>query len=400
MVDLQGESVAAAKDRNLMLPRRLVLTAAVSVLASPALAAPVCRGRKPYMGGALHAPLDAAIWDQAARGGADRLSAAVSGDLDARFAKARGLMPVRALTAAVAAPEGQIWTASTAEKLSAPFFWASVGKAYTATAVLQLAEEGRLSLDAPMSRWFPDMPNASAVTLEDLLAHTSGIYSFQADPELRAAPGYKAPAQLLATAARHPADFCPGEAWSYSNTGYVLLGQILEAVEDRPYHEVVTARVVDRLGLTETVIMAPRTSPPGLVAPAPAQGQASGTDDDPTTPYAAGGVAASAADVVRFWRGLLGGRLHSAPMLRRRFARLYPMFGGRTEFYGLGVMVTDLGAADPRSHDVWLGHDGGLPGAKATMIYSVEKRAFAAVALTGEGSPQATANLLLQALSA
>lgn len=383
----------------MLLPRRLVLSAGASLLASTALAAPACRGRKPYVGGALHTPLDAAIWDQAARGGGDRLSAAVSGDLDARFAKARGLMPVRALTAAVAAPEGQIWTASTAETSSAPFFWASVGKTYAATAVLQLVEEDRLSLDAPLSRWFPDMPNAATVTLEDLLAHTSGIYSFQADPVLRATPGYKPPAVLLAAAARHPADFCPGEAWSYSNTGYVLLGQILEAVEGRPYHEVVTTRVVDRLGLDETVIMAPRTPPPRLVAPAPAEGQASGADDEPTTPYAAGGVAASAGDVVRFWRGLLGGRLHGAPMLRRRFARLYPMFGGRTQFYGLGVMVTDLGAADPGSHDVWLGHDGGLPGAKATMVYSTEKRAFAAVALTGEGSPQATANLLLQALA-
>lgn len=381
------------------LHRRLVLAGGAGLLAAPAWAAPACRGRRPYSGPALRAPLDGAIWGQAAAGGGDRLSAAVGADLDARFAKARGLMPVRALTAAVAAPEGPIWTATTAEAKSAPFFWASVGKAYTATAVLQLVEEGRLSLDAPLSRWFPDMPNAAAVTLEDLLAHTSGVYSFQADPDLRAAPGYKPPSQLLATAARHPADFCPGEAWNYSNTGYVLLGQILEVVEGRPYHQVVTARIVDRLGLGETTILAPRTLPPGFVAPAPAEGQSSGTDDDPTTPYAAGGVAASAGDVVRFWRALLGGRLHGASMLRRRFARLYPMFGGRTEFYGLGVMVTDLGAADPRSHDVWLGHDGGLPGAKATMVYSVEKRAFAAVALTGEGSPQATTNLLLQALA-
>ena len=381
------------------LPRRLVLAGGLGIMAQPALAAPVCRGRKPYQGGAVRAPLDDRVWDEAANGGADRLPAAVTGDLDARFAKVRGLMPVRALTAAVAAPEGPIWSATTSEP-SQPFFWASVGKAYTATAVLQLVEEGRLSLDAPLSRWFPDMPNAPAVTVEDLLAHTSGIYSFQADPDLRGAPGYKPPAQLLAAAGRHPADFCPGQAWSYSNTGYVLLGQILEALESRPYHEVVTARVVDRLGLTQTVVMAPRTPPAGLVAPAPGEGQSSGTDDDPTTPYAAGGVAATASDVVRFWRGLLGGRLHGAPMLRRRFARLYPMFGGRTEFYGLGVMVTDLGAADPRRHDVWLGHDGGLPGAKATMVYSIEKRAFAAVALTGEGSPQATANLLLQALYA
>jgi D-alanyl-D-alanine carboxypeptidase len=94
----------------------------------------------------------------------------------------------------------------------------------------------------------------------------------------------------------------------------------------------------------------------------------------------------------------MAGRLHGAEMTRRRFERLYPMAGVGPGYYGLGVMVSDLSAADPNATDTWLGHAGGLPGAKAMVAYSLEKQAFVAVALTGEGSPEATANLLLSGL--
>ncbi len=101
---------------------------------------------------------------------------------------------------------------------------------------------------------------------------------------------------------------------------------------------------------------------------------------------------------MRFWRALLANRLHKAEMTRRRFARLYPMTGVGPGYYGLGVMVSDLSAVDPKASDTWLGHAGGLPGAKAVVAYSLDKQAYVAVALTGEGSPEATANLLLSGL--
>lgn len=67
-------------------------------------------------------------------------------------------------------------------------------------------------------------------------------------------------------------------------------------------------------------------------------------------------------------------------------------------FYGQGMMVSDLRLANPAASDSWIGHAGGLPGAKAMVAYSLEKQAYVAVALTGEGSPEATANLLLSGL--
>lgn len=392
--------------------RRYVLSAAASALILPGAAmaakparkpkAIVCKGRAAYAGPPLRQQFGAWQFDAAAKAASVRLSPTVRESFEDRFAEAIGAMKVQAITAALATPDGlictQTHTADRAAPLPKTFFWASVGKAYTATAVLQLVEEGKLTLAATLDRWAPDMPNAKLITVENLLSHTSGLYSFQADPALRAEPGYKPPERLLAAAKAQPVGFCPGAAWSYSNTGYALLGKIIEAVDGAPYHEVLKRRIVDRLNLTETTILAPRQTLAGMALPAPAAGEGSGTDDDVTTPYAAGAVAASASDVVRFWRALFANRLTSQALTRARFAKLYPMVGVSPGFYGQGVMVTDLAAVDPKATDTWLGHAGGLPGAKAMVAYSMEKQAFVAVALTGDGSPEATANLLLRDL--
>lgn len=395
-----------------MTPNRRSVLAAAAMLAVPGavLAAKprktkrpkACKGRAAYAGPALRAQLTEAQFDAAAKAGAARLAPTVSERFEDRFAEAVGQLPkAQAITAALATPDGLISTQTHAADRAAPlpsrFFWASVGKAYAATAILQMVEDGKLSLATTLDRWSPETPNAAWITVEDLLCHTGGIYSFQSDPGLRAAPGYKPPEQLLAAANVQPAAFCPGLAWSYSNTGYVHLGRIIEAVDGRPYHQSLQRRIVERLELRETDILAPRQVVAGLAPPAPS-GATSGTDDDITTPFAAAGVAASAGDVVRFWRALMSNRLHGEATTRRRFLRLYPMAGVGPSHYGLGVMVSDLAGADPRATDTWLGHAGGLPGAKAVVAYSLEKQAFVAVALTGEGSPEATANLLLRDL--
>lgn len=385
------------------LDRRTVLAAVASAgLPAQALAArkPAklrCKGHVAYAGAPLRAPLADGQLEAAAKAGSVRLAPAIDDGLEEKLSAAAGKMKIQALTAAVARPDGGIWTQTLTGPLhDAPFpqrfFWASVGKAYTATAILQMVEEGKLSMDDKLSRWAPDMPNAAFITVEDLLGHTSGLYSFQEDPGLHAERGYKPPERLLAVAAAHDPLFCPGGAWSYSNTGYVLLGRIIEAVDGKPYDRALTGRIIERLDLRETTILAPREAPKEMAYPA-------SDDEDVTTPYAAGAVSASSADVVRFWRALMASRLHGVELTRRRFARLYPMVNvSPASSYGLGVMVSDLKLADPSATDTWLGHAGGMPGARAMVAYTLEKQAFVAVALTGEGSPEATANLLLSGL--
>ncbi len=362
-----------------------------------------CDSARPYRGARLHAAPPSRVFEEAAKPFGEGFDAATIGRLDAAMKKAMDATKAPAMTVAVGVPGRGLWSATRLRDEAggaAPprwFWFASVGKAFTAAVVLQLVEEGKLSLDDQLARWFPDYPNAGAITLDHLLTHTSGIYSFQADETLRAKPGYHPPEDLIKVARSHGNTFCPGEYWSYCNTGYVMLGRIVEIIEGQPFHESVNSRVMGRLELKNTKALAPREQPGGLARPHPADPREAAREPSLSTPYAAGSVVATAEDMVRFWHAHLGGRLLRPAAVRAQFERLYPMFGGGT-YYGRGVMLYDVPDQDGRRL-TWLGHSGGAPGTKALVIYSVEAGAFVAVALNYDGSAEATANLLLKALA-
>jgi D-alanyl-D-alanine carboxypeptidase len=271
----------------------------------------------------------------------------------------------------------------------------STTKTFTAVVVLQLVQEGRLTLTDPLARWLPAFPNAAAITVDHLLQHTAGVFSANEDLEARAEPRSRAPVESIDIAARHGAMFCPGQFWRYSNTGYTMLGQIIEAVDGRPYHEAVLARVLARFPGTSLRALAPREEPADIAPLLP-------TSPDeprmvPNWAYSAGSIVGSAGDMVTFWHALLTGKLLDARRTALLFERLYPMFDEAT-FYGRGVMLYVL-PADAGSA-VWLGHSGGAPGVKSIVAYSPADRAFLAVALTGDGNAQAAAFLLLRGAGA
>lgn len=131
----------------------------------------------------------------------------------------------------------------------------SLGKMFTAILIMQLVEEGTLALDDPLSRHFPafEHPRASEVTIHMLLAHRSGIADYflkQLNGEIP--PDADAPA-LLAAVSGMALDFEPGTMFHYSNTGYLLLGLILEQVYGKPYSVVVAERIFQPLRMAETV---------------------------------------------------------------------------------------------------------------------------------------------------
>lgn len=364
-----------------------------------------CESEKRYRGPKMHAAPVAKAFSDAAGSLDGTLDAATVQRLEQALQTALETTKAPDMTVAVGVPRKGVWTHTTKsdsqETVSTPqrFWFASVGKAFTAVVVLQLVEEGKLKLTDKLALWFPDYPNAAVVTIDHLLTHTSGIYSFQNDAGFRAKPGYKSPEELIAVARTHGNAFCPGEYWSYSNTGYVMLGRIIEQIEGRPYHESVTERVIARLGLKGAKALAPRETVADLAPAHPSDPKAArASETTPSTPFAAGSIVASADDMVRFWHGLLGGRLLKPETVRGQFQRLYPMFGQGT-YYGRGVML--YAVVDPKiGRFIWLGHSGGAPGIKAVVAYAVETRAYVAVALSNDGSAEATANLFLKALSA
>ena len=130
----------------------------------------------------------------------------------------------------------------------------SVGKQFTAAAVVLLAEEGRLGLDDPLRRHLPEGPEAwSGITLRHLLTHTSGIPDY-ADSTLDYRRDYTED-DLVRLAARMAPEFAPGERWSYSNTGYVLLGAVIRRVTGSFYGDILRDRLFRPLGMRSARII-------------------------------------------------------------------------------------------------------------------------------------------------
>jgi D-alanyl-D-alanine carboxypeptidase len=238
---------------------------------------------------------------------------------------------------------------------------ASVSKAFVAVVVLQLEAEGRLDIDDPVERWLPGLvPNGGAITLRELLNHTSGLFNYTDDPAffqsvVANSARIWTPLELVTFAFGHAPIFPPGTNWSYSNTNYVLLGLVVEAVTGKPLGQSLQERVFAPLSLTST------SFPAGIELDATfAHGYitlGAGPLIDitpalnPSWAWAAGGIVSNAADVTTFYRALLTGRLLPAAQLAEMKVPT-PVAGT----YGLGISAsfTNCGRA--------FGHDGDFPG--------------------------------------
>lgn len=190
----------------------------------------------------------------------------------------------------------------------------SVTKQFTAAALVKLEEEGKLSLDDLLSKYYPDYPRAGDITLKQMLHHTSGMHNYTEDESFLAQAALtKTPDQWVAYFAKMPKvqDFEPGTDWNYSNTAYFLLGAVVEKVEGRPLAKVLEARFFEPLGLRHTALDDEREIVAGRVA---------GYDGEPgkfrnaapismTIPGGAGAMRSTAEDLARWNAALFGGKV-------------------------------------------------------------------------------------------
>lgn len=131
----------------------------------------------------------------------------------------------------------------------------SVGKQFTAMAVMMLVDEGRLGLDDPISKYFSGAPATwKGVTVRHLLTHTSGIKDWEGKTDIDYRKDYTED-ELVQVAMTLPPDFAPGTQWSYSNTGYVLLGILVHKVSGRFYGDFLAERVFSPLGMESTRVI-------------------------------------------------------------------------------------------------------------------------------------------------
>lgn len=351
-----------------------------------------CPGAVAYEGQPLHQspqmswPVKDSVGDDKA------VNSTVRARLNAAFANAKANTEAAAMTASISGPQGH-WsrTIGSADKV-APFYWASVGKTLTAIVILQMVEEGKLMLETPINRFIDGVPNGNIVTIEHLVAHTSGLPSMSEDPEANTQASKLKLTDEVSWLRQRGALFCPGQFWRYSNSGYALLGAVIEEIDGMSYAQAVTSRLIAPLGKTRMRIVARSSDSDFVNLPTNFPKQSF----HPSQAGAAGSVVASADDMIRLWDTLLSDKYLSTQTTRDMFAKLYPMFDQGT-YYGQGVMLYDFEQKDG-SREIWLGHSGGVPGAKAAVVYSPAHKAFAAIALTGEGSAEATINALLKAL--
>jgi D-alanyl-D-alanine carboxypeptidase len=373
------------------------------IAATPAYAADYrparCDSAVPYAGAPLHEPpgaedltISGTLTGSVAEATVARLRSAFERSLVATGA--------RSMTVAVGIPGQGIWSAeSTPEGAPPPaplHYWASAGKALTAITVLRLVETGKLSLEDSIDKFVRGVPNGKAITVRMLLNHTSGLFSANEDLNMRRRPRRLTTEESLRILNKHGAMFCPGERWRYTNSGYDLLGRIIEVVERRSFDEAITAYAVAPLGLQHLRIL--RADDPATDVVPASSSDPNQPGLDPRIPGAAGPLVAKAEDVVRFWYAVLSDKLVSRVTRQQMTAQLHRMFD-TSSYYGLGVMVYDVPTENAKKR-LWIGHSGGAPGVKAVFAYSPTDHAIVAVALSGDGSAEATANLLMSALSA
>ncbi len=243
---------------------------------------------------------------------------------------------------------------------------ASTTKQFTAALVLQLWEEGRLELDAPVGRYLPEYPRPQGdrVTLHHLLTHSSGI------PDYVGLPGFYAtiarrehtPAELVALTSALPLEFEPGSRWSYSNSGYVLLGLVIERVTGKPYERVLRERILDPLGLADTGYDRPdevverRAS--GYVAVE--GGYANAPFLDPSVVYSAGMLRSTVRDLFRWDGALRAERVFRRPATAARMFTGHVATGAPPGPYGYGWFVGENTFAGRKVGVVQ--HGGTIPG--------------------------------------
>ncbi len=289
----------------------------------------------------------------------------------------------------------------------------SVGKTYVAAVAMQLIQEGRLKLDAPISTylgtrpWFARLPNASTITVRDLMRHTSGLVRYEFDERFTNALTRDpmrswTPEEEIAFLLDQKPPFAAGAGWEYSDTNYIVLGLILEQVSGERYHDLLRTRILTPLSLRNTV---PVT---GAVVQGLAQGYAGkknvfgGAEAmlrdgrmiiNPAFEWTGGGVASTTEDLARWAKLLYEGKAFSAALLPTLFDAVPAKLGPNTK-YGLAVIVRESPAG------VTYGHSGFFPGYATEMLYVPATGLAAAIQVnTSDPYPRRLVPFLMDVLS-
>lgn len=236
----------------------------------------------------------------------------------------------------------------------------SLTKQFTSVSILLLEERGKLSLDDHVKKYLPDAPSSwDAITIFNLLTHTSGIFNYTALPDFTTTMADPlTPAQIIAKVRDRALDFEPGSKMSYSNSGYIVLGMIIEKVSGESYESFLRKNLFDPVGMKDSgydsykTVIAHRASG---YARGP-NGLANAAYMDMSLPYAAGALYSTTEDLLRWEQALFGGKVLKPASLQKMTT---PNKGD----YALGVVVREQDG-----HRV-VQHNGGINGFNTFLAY-------------------------------
>ncbi|MGW5861307.1 serine hydrolase domain-containing protein [Streptomyces sp. NPDC055239] len=292
--------------------RRLALGAVAAVAATAALAMPTAQAAQPDA-----RPADSGRADLQ-RGLDDIVRKDGLVGAEATLAKGHGSSSVRSGTA-------ELGTDRPVPR-QGYFRMGSNTKTFVSTVVLQLVGEGRMRLDDTVERWLPGVVKGNGndggrITVRQLLQHTSGVPDYAGHLPILDGDQFQKhrfyryqPRELVDMALQDRPTFEPGKGWSYSNTGYILAGMIIEEATGRHWSDEVRARIIEPLGLKHTFSAGMRTGLPrphakGYHQFKPGAPLVDSTKMSMTWGSSAGDLVTNSNDLARFWRGLLGGKL-------------------------------------------------------------------------------------------
>jgi CubicO group peptidase (beta-lactamase class C family) len=253
---------------------------------------------------------------------------------------------------------------------STKFRLGSVTKQFTAASILLLEERGKLKIEDPVKKYLPDAPAAwDKITIVHVLTHTAGIPNFTSFPDYKSSEPFSTTSEKLVARFRDkPLDFEPGERWSYSNSGYVLLGYLIERVSGQTYEKFVQDNIFTPLGMKDSgydsnsAVIARRAAG---YAPGP-NGPVNAGFINMTIPFAAGALYSTTEDLLRWEQGLFEGKLLSPASLEKMITPFKNDYA-----FGLGVHTN-------RGRKI-VDHNGGIEGFTTELAYYPEDKLTVAV---------------------
>ena len=274
----------------------------------------------------------------------------------------------------------------------------SITKQFTAAAIMKLVEQGKVSLDDPLSKYLPDYPAASAsATVRQLLNHSGGMMSYTNIPgwmvEAQTGRPYTTD-QLIATFKDVAPPFKPGAKMDYNNSGYVLLGAILEKVTGKSWDQAVADLVIAPLKLSTIRSGIGVDGTPGMAVGYTKTDSKVGPAQKihMSVPHAAGALVGTVGDLASWGQALHNGKVVT-PASYSAMTASTTTADGKTEPYGFGLQTGDV-----RGHKQ-VGHGGGIFGFSTDSLYLPDDRIFVAV-FANSDNPQSSPGMVARKLAA